>query len=343
MPAHTNAWNNASPVGSDLASSIDDFMRAMKLDIDERMSLQHYWGDATAVGVTQDGTHRAIEVNPAADVSVLKTNTNQSVTGSGVTPAVDLGITWNTTGVVTAIKANITNTASGANSKLIDLQIGGSTVFSVDKDGDVVITGGLTVPLLTNPTIANATFYKAKNSGGTAASILGIDGTDKLIIGTNAADINLVEFQARTGFVWDVNGTDFWAIDGSGHYHPSTDVVTDIGNATHRVRRVFTDGIYSDGFSFSNLSGVAKFGFNVAAGGQFSVVAGAVGAGAAGGAVLLQHNTSGGGAPGNLRLAAKNGTIYNLWVDTTGDLRISTTQPTESTGDVIGSVVGLQL
>lgn len=148
MAAHTNAWNNATPVGSDLASSIDDFFRALKVDIDERMSLGHYWGDATAEGINQDGTHRALVVNPIANTSILKTNANQSLTGSDATPAVDLGITWNTTGVPTALKVNITNTASGANSMLFDLQIGGVSRFSVDKIGNIRAVSAANVNLL---------------------------------------------------------------------------------------------------------------------------------------------------------------------------------------------------
>ena len=50
----------------------------------------------------------------------------------------DLTDTWsdgNTT--YTSIKMNVTNTASSAASKLIDLQVGSSSLFSVDKDGKI--------------------------------------------------------------------------------------------------------------------------------------------------------------------------------------------------------------
>jgi len=44
--------------------------------------------------------------------------------------------TWNAAGTTfTAIKMNVTNTASAAGSLLMDLQIGGSTLFSVSKGG----------------------------------------------------------------------------------------------------------------------------------------------------------------------------------------------------------------
>ncbi len=68
--------------------------------------------------------------------------TGLSLTGSQATGSVDIAATWNTTGTPTAFKINVTNTASNAASKLIDLQIGGSTVFSVRKDGFVTVAGG---------------------------------------------------------------------------------------------------------------------------------------------------------------------------------------------------------
>jgi hypothetical protein len=62
-------------------------------------------------------------------------STGHSLTGANAQNMVDLAGTWNTTGVPTAIKLNITNTASGVGSKLLDLQVGGSSKFNVDTDG----------------------------------------------------------------------------------------------------------------------------------------------------------------------------------------------------------------
>ena len=47
--------------------------------------------------------------------------------------ALDIAQTWNTTGNPTALKLNVTNTASGATSKLIDLQINAKPVFDISK------------------------------------------------------------------------------------------------------------------------------------------------------------------------------------------------------------------
>lgn len=54
-----------------------------------------------------------------------------SLTGSQATSLLDLGGTWNTTGVATAFKLNITNTASGAGSLLFDVQADSKSVFNV--------------------------------------------------------------------------------------------------------------------------------------------------------------------------------------------------------------------
>ena len=58
----------------------------------------------------------------------------------------DLADTWNDAAVTfTAIKMDVTNTASGAASNLLDLLVGGVSRFSVSKDGQVIF-GGPTGP-----------------------------------------------------------------------------------------------------------------------------------------------------------------------------------------------------
>jgi len=52
---------------------------------------------------------------------------------------IDVSGVWNTTGTPTLIKANVTDTASNANSLLMDLQVGGSSRFRVDKSGNIRI------------------------------------------------------------------------------------------------------------------------------------------------------------------------------------------------------------
>lgn len=56
----------------------------------------------------------------------------------------DLADTWNDAGTVfTAIKMNVTDTASDGASLLLDLQVGASSKFRVTKSGGVVSNGGI--------------------------------------------------------------------------------------------------------------------------------------------------------------------------------------------------------
>ncbi|MGA0207451.1 MAG: hypothetical protein ACO3LT_06635 [Ilumatobacteraceae bacterium] len=63
--------------------------------------------------------------------------TGQSLTGSEATSLLDMASTWNTTGTPTAMKLNVTDTASNAASLLMDLQVGGASKFKVDKSGNL--------------------------------------------------------------------------------------------------------------------------------------------------------------------------------------------------------------
>jgi hypothetical protein len=67
-------------------------------------------------------------------------STGYSLTGSNATNMIDLAGTWNTTGVPTALRLNMTNTASNSASRLLDLLVGGSSRVGVRVDG-TIITG----------------------------------------------------------------------------------------------------------------------------------------------------------------------------------------------------------
>lgn len=61
-----------------------------------------------------------------------------------------------------------------------------------------------------------------------------------------------------------------------------------------------------------------------------------------GGILMSERNTFGGGAPGQVRLDAKNGTQYFIYPDSAGLLRIHTGAPTQVSGDLVGTIVGEQ-
>lgn len=97
--------------------------------------------------------------------------------------------TWNAAGTTFAgIKMAVTNTASGANSKLLDLNVSGATTgsFTVDKSGNASVSGALT--LGTALTVAN---------GGTGTSTAFTSGS---IVFAGASG---VYSQDNSGLFWD--------------------------------------------------------------------------------------------------------------------------------------------
>jgi hypothetical protein len=72
-------------------------------------------------------------ITAAANTSAL--TASYSVTGANTTPLLDLSGTWDTTGVARGILLNITDTASAASSRLLDLRYQGTTSFAIGKDG----------------------------------------------------------------------------------------------------------------------------------------------------------------------------------------------------------------
>ena len=84
--------------------------------------------------LTSSADFRAIE---STNGKVVLTDT-YSASGSLSGSLLDLSQTWNTPGVVTGIKYNVTNTTSSANSLLMDLQVGGTSRFRAINNGSVI-------------------------------------------------------------------------------------------------------------------------------------------------------------------------------------------------------------
>ena len=101
-------------------------------------------------------------------------------------PLLDLVQTWNNAAVgFTAIRVNVTSTASATPSYLIDLQIGGSSLFSVRKDGLLYssVGGGLTFN-----SSGGYTSIGVSNSGLVVPSVLGIGG-NSVLLNSDAANV----------------------------------------------------------------------------------------------------------------------------------------------------------
>lgn len=82
--------------------------------------------------------------------------------GSLAGSALNIAQTWNTTGTPTAIKLNVTNTASTGAPLLMDLQVGSSSKFNVDINGAVTAGNGVTLNQSNagNISIPSASIYR---------------------------------------------------------------------------------------------------------------------------------------------------------------------------------------
>ncbi len=101
-----------------------------------------------------------LTVTPVAANTGYFSGTGYSLTGSDTTAMINLTGTWNTTGIANGIKLDVTDTASNANSLLMNLTVGGANRFRLFKDG------GLFCAATVNGTILNASSYFGGGDSG---------------------------------------------------------------------------------------------------------------------------------------------------------------------------------
>jgi hypothetical protein len=133
--------------------STGDLITATKLDNDNTVSVgtdtartisvTHTWSASQTF--TGGWTAAAVcTITQATANAAILTSTGYSLTGSDATTMVSLAGTWNTSGTPTALKIAITDTASNAASKLIDLlagAAGATSIFSVTRGGLITVGG----------------------------------------------------------------------------------------------------------------------------------------------------------------------------------------------------------
>lgn len=159
-------------------------------------STTHRWsmnnnngGALSVVGITTAGTSGNIPKFAANGIDLLDSGAaySNTTTGSATTPNLNLTPTWNTTGVVDAgIKLNVTDTASGAGSLLLDLQDSSTSRFTFDKAGTAKFTASTssTVPLTLIPaSTPTANILQIQNS--TPVTTSGFGPTGGVFTGAN--------------------------------------------------------------------------------------------------------------------------------------------------------------
>lgn len=105
----------------------------MAVEIDAIQSAKSIgWTDAllSRLAANSVGLGARLSITAPANSSALS-STGYSLTGSNASSMIDLAGTWNTTGTPTLIKANVTNTASGNGSSLIDFQVAATSRYKI--------------------------------------------------------------------------------------------------------------------------------------------------------------------------------------------------------------------
>ncbi len=109
----------------------------------------------------------ALSITPDANAKAITVASHTHTTSN---PAIDVAQTWNAGAVTfTGWKFNVTDTASAAASLLVDLQVAGSSKFSVKKNGDITIPASGII-----------------SSASGSLDIRGGSGTAGLVVGSNA-------------------------------------------------------------------------------------------------------------------------------------------------------------
>lgn len=146
----------------------------------------------------------------------------------------DLAKTWNNGAVdFTAIKMNVTDTASGSGSLLLDLQVGGASKFKVSKGGSLT-------------TAQSGTF-----GGGVTANSVTLDNANGYLYGVNSGlylRFSPTNIQLKTwtnyGIITPENAN-FWLYDDARIYRDAAHVLA-MRNSTNgqefRLYNTYTDG-----------------------------------------------------------------------------------------------------
>ena len=134
----TDAWNAGGTTFTAVKMNVTDTASAsasMLIDLQTGGTSQFHVLKGGAVHTKRSN------YNIASANTAIITVSNYSLTGSNADSLANLSGTWDTTGTPTALKLNVTDTASNAASLLIDLQVGGSSKFNVTKGGVIYAVG----------------------------------------------------------------------------------------------------------------------------------------------------------------------------------------------------------
>ena len=112
---------------------------------------------------------------------------------SNADTALNIGATWNNAGATFyGIDVDVTNSASGANSRLLNLSVGGSDKFNIDLSGNISMHGGITFVNETSFDIKDDTTdaFTVKEGANKYIDIDTNNGSELITFGTANVDID---------------------------------------------------------------------------------------------------------------------------------------------------------
>ena len=235
----TDTWNNVATTFTAVKMNVTDTASAAA-----SMLIDLQVGGTSQFHVLKSGAihaKRALFNLAAANVPIISVS-NYSLTGSQADSMVDLAGTWDTSGTPTAIKLNMTDTASNASSLLMDLQVGGASKFRVGKGAGAFFEANLFEQR--NGTNAQAfrvynTYTDASNYERGSVRWVG----NGFKIGTEAGGTGTLRSTvidgATVAFTIGGSGT-IWTVNASGHFVAGADNTYDIGaSAATRPRNLY--------------------------------------------------------------------------------------------------------
>jgi hypothetical protein len=132
--------NFSALVGTDLQfnsfAAADFNLAANALSVDRAIA-GTFTGVLSLTSTANAYTGKIVTLTPANNTTGLSI-TGASNTVADATTAINLAQTWNTSGVITALKLNVTDTASGSGSKIVDVQRSSASIFAISNNGSIV-------------------------------------------------------------------------------------------------------------------------------------------------------------------------------------------------------------
>jgi hypothetical protein len=221
--AHTRAWDSTTPAKTDSVGNGATEMTGKWVDIDERMSVDHRWGDATATGVNFDGVHKHVTLTNDVDPATGLAN-RMYVKAKDVNSVAELHTVNENSAALQLTSA----TSMGATSTAIiakKITIGSNSMSATGLVGDLTgdVTGNVTGDVTGD--LTGAADAIANTTAGSGSLVLRY--SDFVIASGSSAtskDLSASNYVA-------VAGLDFVSGDAAGNYY----TVSVTGNTSVRV------------------------------------------------------------------------------------------------------------